>query len=94
MRVDDQHPEVLERLMPRRRQRQAIADAVAQLVGAGQDAEREREIGSAAGHRPDDRKVDVARHRLGAGRHMSARRNEAVRGFVAVDATKIRRRSQ
>ena len=54
-------------VMPRGRQRQAIADAVARLVGSGDHVEREREVGGAARHRPDDRQIAPAGDRAGAG---------------------------
>ena len=57
MRIDDQHAEVRQSVVARRRQRKPVADAVPQLVRAGKHRKRERKVGRAARHRADHREI-------------------------------------
>jgi hypothetical protein len=53
VRVDHQYPEIRQFVVPRRGQREFVADAFYQFVRAGHDRQLQRQIGRAARHRPN-----------------------------------------
>jgi hypothetical protein len=94
MGVDDEHPEALQVVVARRRQRQPIGDAVTRLVRTGEHAERQGEVGRAARHRSDHSEIDVAWHGRDPRRRVSARRHEIERRLMPIDAAIMRRHAQ
>ena len=60
-------------VVPRRRQREPVADAGFQRVRAGDHVEQQRKVGGAARHRPDHREVAVERQRRKRRRRVAAR---------------------
>ena len=94
MRVDDEDAEALEVFVPGGAQSQPVADAGALLVRTGDHIERKREIGSASGHRTDDREIAFARQGRGARRGLPAMRHKTQCRLVSVDAAIMRWRAQ
>ena len=80
--------------MPGGAQDQPVANAGALLVRAGDHIERERKIGSASGHRADDRKIAFARQGRDPRRRLSATGNKTQCRLVSVDAAIMRRCAQ
>ena len=76
MLVDDEDTEVLERVVPGRRQGEAVADAGALFVGAGNHLHGQDQIGGAPGHWANHGKIDLARQGRAARRRVPAPRHQ------------------
>ncbi len=94
MRIDDEHPEPLEIIVPRRRQGQPVGVGIDLLVGARHDVESQREIGGAARHRTDDGEVVLERQRRHIGRRLAAPGYQDEARLVGVDAAVVRGHAQ
>ena len=94
MRIDDEHPEPLEIIVPRRRQGQPVGVGIDLLVGARHDIESQREIGGAARHRTDDGEVVLERQRRHIGRRLAAPGYQDEARLVGVDAAVVRGHAQ
>ena len=70
--VDQQHAELGQLAVTRRRQRELIALAGLERIGPGDHVEQERKIGGRARHRPDHREIAVERQRRQGRRRMAA----------------------
>ena len=92
--VDHQHAMARQLLVPRRPQREPVADAGGQFVGAGDDVEQQRQVTCGARHRSDDDEVVVARQRRRAGRCMAAAGHQPERRLERHDAGEVRRHAQ
>ena len=84
----------LERVLPRRRQRELVADAGFQRIRSRDHVEQQRKIGGAARHRADHREVAFERQRRKWRRRVAARRRQAEGRLVRIDAAMKRRHAQ
>ena len=82
----NQHARLGELHRARRRQRQAVADAVHEFVGSGDCLEQCKEIVGSASHRADHREVVRVRQGRQEGRRLAAPRDEIESGFMSEDS--------
>ena len=90
----NQHARLGELHRARRRQRQAVADAVHEFVGSGDCLEQCKEIVGSASHRADHREVVRVRQGPQEGRRLAAPRDEIESGFMSEDSAEVGRHAK
>src|SRR5215831_4623563 len=91
MGIDDVNPEILEIVVPRGRQCQAIADSVTRLVRSGYHGERKSKVGGVSSHRTRHSQVAAAWHGWSGRQIVSAKRDQTESWLVPIDTAEMRR---